>query len=224
MAKIGDVLTAPEAGWQRIQNTDPLFTYIGESWQNRSDSLYSGGTAHTSFPNGSEELGMQIKFDFKGSKLRIIAQMNNASPSNIEIEIDGVTYTYSEYATNTGATGCQSLVYEKLDLQNVIHSVVITKVSTGFIQLDAIDIDEDGELLPYNPIPEEPDQALLRVTMIDSSEREYKLPQADIHGFITWFTRAVGTGTSVYALNKMTGSKEYLAFDKIISFEVIPVA
>lgn len=82
--------------------------------------------------------------------------------------------------------------------------------------------------LPWTDDSEEPvepsEQAILRVTMIDSSEREYKLPKADIDGFITWFTRTVGTGTSVYVLNKMTGSKEYLAFDKIISFEVIPVA
>jgi hypothetical protein len=73
-------------------------------------------------------------------------------------------------------------------------------------------------------MPEETEQALLCVTMIDSSEREYKLPKAVIDGFVNWFTRTAGTGTTVYVLNKMTGSKEYLAFDKIISFEVIPVA
>lgn len=68
------------------------------------------------------------------------------------------------------------------------------------------------------------DKALLRITMIDSSEREYKLPMSEITGFITWFDRTIGTGTTVYVLNKMISSKEYLAFDKIISFEVIPVA
>ncbi|WP_371380765.1 hypothetical protein [Sporomusa aerivorans] len=50
-------------------------------------------------------------------------------------------------------------------------------------------------LLPYNPAPEEsedprdPEQTILRVTMIDSSEREYKLPNADLDGFVTWLTR-----------------------------------
>jgi hypothetical protein len=69
-------------------------------------------------------------------------------------------------------------------------------------------------------------QALLRVTMIDSSEREYQLSTAEIDSFITWYTRTIGTGTTCYVLNKKIGlqnSKEYLSFDKIISFEVIPL-
>lgn len=59
--------------------------------------------------------------------------------------------------------------------------------------------------------------------MIDSSEREYKLSMAEITGFVDWYDREVGTGTTVYVLNKMTGSKEYLAFDKVISFEVTEI-
>lgn len=72
--------------------------------------------------------------------------------------------------------------------------------------------------------PVEDGQALLRVTMLDSSEREYQLPRSEINGFINWYTRTVGTGTTCYMLTKSIGlqnSKEYLAFDKIISFEVI---
>jgi hypothetical protein len=57
--------------------------------------------------------------------------------------------------------------------------------------------------------------------MTDSSEREYTLSMAEINGFIEWFNRPVGTGTTGYVLTKMTpNTKEYLAFDKIISFEV----
>ena len=66
-------------------------------------------------------------------------------------------------------------------------------------------------------------KALLCVTMIDSSEREYQLSTAEIDAFINWFSRTVGTGTTCYVLNKNVGvhnSKEYLAFEKIISFEV----
>lgn len=71
--------------------------------------------------------------------------------------------------------------------------------------------------------PVEEGEALLRVTMIDSSEREYKLPMAEINSFVNWYDREVGTGTTVYVLNKMTGGKEYLAFEKIISFEVTEI-
>jgi hypothetical protein len=67
-------------------------------------------------------------------------------------------------------------------------------------------------------------QALLRVTMLDSSEREYRLTIAEIEGFISWYTRTIGTGISCYALNDIVdNSKEYLSFEKIISFKVIPL-
>lgn len=68
------------------------------------------------------------------------------------------------------------------------------------------------------------DQAQLRVTMIDSSEREYKLPKVDIDGFIGWLDSHSSGDTLSYPLNTAFGSKEHLLFDKIISFEVIPVA
>jgi hypothetical protein len=52
--------------------------------------------------------------------------------------------------------------------------------------LDAVDIDDNGELKPYNPTPSGSDQAFLRVTMIDSSERDYQLTTTEIGGFINW--------------------------------------
>ncbi|CUH96768.1 hypothetical protein P22_2879 [Propionispora sp. 2/2-37] len=74
--------------------------------------------------------------------------------------------------------------------------------------------------------PVEEGQGLLRVTMIDSSEREYQLSDSEINGFITWHQNHVSTDVASYMLKKKVGlqsSKEYLTFDKIISFEVIPL-
>jgi len=77
-----------------------------------------------------------------------------------------------------------------------------------------------GSVTPPTPTG----NALLRVTMIDSSEREYRLSTAEIDGFVNWYTRTIGTGISCYALNDIVdNSKEYLAFEKIISFKVIPL-
>jgi hypothetical protein len=70
--------------------------------------------------------------------------------------------------------------------------------------------------------PVESGHALLQVTMNNSNEREYKLSIAEIEGFINWFNHYTSTDTKSYMLNKIAG-KEYLAFDKIISFEVIPL-
>jgi hypothetical protein len=67
---------------------------------------------------------------------------------------------------------------------------------------------------------------LLRVTMNDSSEREYHLTTTEINGFINWVTCHISTGPNCYMLNKievLQNSKEYLMFEKIISFEVIPL-
>lgn len=90
--------------------------------------------------------------------------------------------------------------------------------------MDAVDIDENGELKPYNPTPSGADQVFLRVTMIDSSEREYKLPMSEISGFVAWMDRPATAGTSFYTFDKcITESKEYLLFDKIISFEVTEI-
>ncbi|WP_371371431.1 hypothetical protein [Sporomusa aerivorans] len=76
-------------------------------------------------------------------------------------------------------------------------------------------------------VPAEEGHGILRVTMTDFSEREYQLPIAEINGFVNWHVAHVNIDTASYALNKKIGSqssKDYFAFDKIISFEVIPVA
>lgn len=68
---------------------------------------------------------------------------------------------------------------------------------------------------------------LLRITMADSSEREYELTDDEISQFIAWCNRTVGTGNSLYSFDKtynigeFKNRKEYLMFEKIISFEVM---
>ncbi|VBB05553.1 fibronectin type iii [Lucifera butyrica] len=68
---------------------------------------------------------------------------------------------------------------------------------------------------------------LLRITMLDSSEREYELSDNEINKFIEWCNRTVGTGNAYYSFDKtynvgeFKNRKEYLMFEKIISFEVM---
>jgi hypothetical protein len=68
---------------------------------------------------------------------------------------------------------------------------------------------------------------LLRITMNDSSEREYQLSHDEINKFIEWCDRTVGTGKTLYVFDKtynvgeFKNRKEYLLFEKIISFEVM---
>lgn len=72
--------------------------------------------------------------------------------------------------------------------------------------------------------PDPVNQALLVVTMLDSSDREFQLSATEIDGFVNWYNHHASADTASYSLSKnigVQGSKEYLSFEKIISFEVI---
>ncbi|SHI66023.1 LamG-like jellyroll fold domain-containing protein [Propionispora hippei] len=124
---------------------------------------------------------------------------------------------YETIATNVAGTSCVDT--------NVVNGTTYYYVVTA--------INADGESANSNEAlatpqaeenPPSSGKALLRVTMIDSSEREYRLDRTEIDGFVNWYIRTIGTGISCYSVNDIVdGSKEYLAFEKIISFKVIPL-
>ena len=136
----------------------------------------------------------------------------------------------------TGATGYN--VKRSLTTGGPYETIATSVPGTSYVDTNVVNgttyyyvvtaINADGESANSNEAsatpqaaPVEGGQGLLRVTMIDSSEREYKLSLSEINGFINWFDRTVGTRTTVHVLNKLTpNSKEYLVFEKIISFEV----
>jgi hypothetical protein len=139
MVKVGDSLTVPENGWQRIDDTDSSITYEG-TWDVGSDSKYA--------EHYSNVLNDKIKFNFIGSKIRIINAVYNNRSQNIVIYIDGINCgkvmaydTTFKYFINT---------FEKLDLDYCEHCVEIVNKDTGYQVLDAIDIDKQGELRPYD--------------------------------------------------------------------------
>jgi len=66
--------------------------------------------------------------------------------------------------------------------------------------------------------------SLLQITMNDSSEREYKVTQIEVDNFIKWINSTGRTGDNCYKFDDVIDSStEYLIFEKIISFKVIPV-
>ena len=225
MATVGQPLTAPEAGWRRYDDTDSNISHKG-TWATRiASGMYGGSNLY------SNDADSTISFNFSGNRLRIISNSYSTRVPTI-VTVDGVIYTFNAYSSNSSLTNSQILQFELTDLSASEHSVVISNDST-FIQgtsaltIDALDIAENGELLPFNPKPEDSGQALLRVTVIDSSDHDYLLSSTEIDGFVNWFMKHTNADTAGYLLTKKTGtqnSKEYLAFDKIISFEVIPVA
>lgn len=142
MATIGSALTAPETGWERYDETDSNISYIG-TWSNLAvANLYNGNSKYNYVPENKS-----IRFNFIGSKIRIIQFKNNSS-SDYNIKIDGIDYGSVNILNST--TIYQILTFEKTGLSYKEHCVDLYGESTNKFNLDAIDIDDTGELKPYN--------------------------------------------------------------------------
>lgn len=151
----------------------------------------------------------------------------NAGDSQVTLIWESVTgatgYNVKRATTTAGpyeiiAANISGNSYVDTDVENgTTYYYVVTAIMAG---------EESGNSNEASALPEADDgQAILRVTMIDSSEREYKVTKAVANDFITWCNRSIGTGNSCYAFDKgIQSSKEYLFYEKISSFEVILIA
>ncbi|MFT8352727.1 Ig-like domain-containing protein [Clostridium saccharoperbutylacetonicum] len=133
-ATVGQQLTSPESGWQRFDDTNSNIFKNG-TWYSVTGSRFSGGSIAYSDTNGAT-----IKFIFYGTSFRIIDEKNTNRSNPILINIDGNSDTYNP----NGSVQQNTIVYQKLNLQLGIHSVVISNGNSR-IGLDAID--SDGYLL-----------------------------------------------------------------------------
>ncbi|WP_405158931.1 hypothetical protein [Paenibacillus sp. FSL H8-0283] len=156
VAQVGQRLFAPEPGWKRYDNSNSAIKYEGVGWISATgDSNTYAGTAHYIPLNGASS--NSIKFNFYGTKLRIIDLYWTNRVDNVTIEIDGKVSTWNP---NNPANKYQILVFEVSGLEKALHKVKLSTTSlSGTFSLDAIDIDLDGRLFH----PEE-------VTSIDELE------------------------------------------------------
>ncbi|HHL3302229.1 TPA: protein containing cell adhesion domain protein [Bacillus cereus] len=140
--QIGDVLKEPESGWKRFDDRDPNILYQGNWIENENITTHYRGTFHNKPSSSGDDSIIKALFDFSGTKLRIIAFMTTGSYDVGTIKIDGEAFNFS-YIKGTPTAQC--LVFEKLGLEPGVHKV---ELSGRYINLDAIDIDETGELIP----------------------------------------------------------------------------
>lgn len=313
MATIGQTLTAPAAGWKRYDDSDSNITYTAGWGKYYYSSAYQGSAARLGATGYND-----ITFNFTGTKLRIIGCTNSMRTSSIDVLVDGnLVENYSQISPSAVNQTLDVDIQNLSDVEHYVQIIPKNTTTTTDYYFDAVDIDENGELRPYNPkimsaptnlatnpgdsqvslswtavagaigynvkrsttaggsyetiattvsgtsyvdtnvvngttyyyvittvnadgesansneatatpqaVENHPSsgKALLRVTMIDSSEREYRLDKTEIDGFVNWYTRTIGTSISCYSVNDIVdSSKEYLAFEKIISFKVIPL-
>ncbi|MCU5131344.1 hypothetical protein OCA18_23160 [Bacillus cereus] len=137
--KVGDIIKKPELGWKRFDDTDSNFRYSG-AWGVTIDPDKYGGSAHNCPSN--DQLAT-VKFQFYGKALRIIGWLSPSYDTG-QISIDNLPTENINYKSNTVKQ--QTLLYEKFDLAESVHTVSLSGLNINF---DAIDI-LAGELIPFN--------------------------------------------------------------------------
>lgn len=148
MAIFGQILTSPEPGWKRYDDSDSNIIYGGDGWGRYSNSAYYNGSRHAC---SRTAIKPQIKFNFIGSKIVLVSSLYSSYSNKIEIKIDEKIYETSQVGS-----GNIAVFFVKEGLKFEEHAVEITKINQGGwdsdFNLDAIDIDENGQLKPYDPI------------------------------------------------------------------------
>ncbi|MCM3131539.1 discoidin domain-containing protein [Paenibacillus polysaccharolyticus] len=143
IAQVGQKLTAPEVGWKRYDDATSEIKYEGTGWVSaKGDSNTYAGTAHYVTLNGVTS--NNIKFDFYGTKMRIIDLYWTNRVNNVTIEIDGVISTWNP---NNSSNKYQVMVFEVIGLSETLHNVKIsTTSSSGTLSIDGVDVDSTGRL------------------------------------------------------------------------------
>lgn len=113
MANIGDYLPQAEQDWKRYDDTDKNINYIGDNWTffNEQFNGYKK-TIHSVESSPNEE---EIKFNFTGSKIRLIDFITSGRGKR-QIIIDNIKYEYSSQGSKSDTS---YLVFEKFDLKLV---------------------------------------------------------------------------------------------------------
>ncbi|MFS1516097.1 fibronectin type III domain-containing protein [Bacillus sp. SCS-151] len=156
-AEVGDqFVDAPEEGWTRYDDRSDILSFENE-WTFFTDetNLYYSDDSYAI----TKIDGAKVKFNFTGSNIRLIGPFNFGGTQNSTIKIDDQIYPLLQQHDSIPNAHFQSVYFEQLGLDDKEHSVEITYAGDGtqFI-FDAIDIAQNGELLPYNENiePEEP--------------------------------------------------------------------
>ncbi|SMD17929.1 hypothetical protein [Sporomusa malonica] len=204
----------------------------------------------TTFPN-SQEMSVELvvdeegEFEFDAIDIDEIGEFKPYSPVLVPTNLTataGDSKVTLSWAAVTGATGYN--VKRATTAGGPYTPIASNESGTSYVDSSVINgatyyyvvtaITADGESANSNEASATPaavvtpppttGNKLLRVTVIDSSDHDYQLPIADIDAFVNWYMKHTSADTAGYMLTKKVGtqnSREYLAFDKIISFEVL---
>ena len=186
-------LLQPETGWKRYDDTDSNIVYNGTGWIRKT---VSGRNIYNNTWNYSFNVGDSYDIYFKSSNVRLICLTSSGQmqDNNIKIILDDNIIEYKCFYNNNGNNQGSWLVFEKLNLDNTLHHIKVVLLKGNgsgkdCIELDAIDIDEDGFLLNetvYNYIRNL--QPSSNETIVFNKVKKTNLPNTTDNKFAIYFT------------------------------------
>ena len=198
-ATVGQQLLQPEIGWRRYDDTDSKINYVGNWGIAPSANYYNNGDAYTRNKADS------YNFKFYGSKLRLISNMAKDRVNTI-VNIDGIDYSYSSYSNIT-----KDSVYLVFDTSLTLgtHTVNVKNAdnfvsNTNYLVLDAIDIDDTGNLI-YSNESISLDQSSMDINVGDSQQLTATTTPASVG--VTW-TSSDSSVATVDSNGNVTGVKD----------------
>lgn len=139
MAVIGEQLLQPEVGWKRYDDRSKYF--FATHCELLTGATYYNETVMKLNTNA------KLTIKFTGNRIRVIGYHSTTQGIATFVIDNSLVGTYN---CNTSPVGAQRLIFEATELSNGEHIIVIENNSLSMIQIDAIDIDENGTLLhPY---------------------------------------------------------------------------
>jgi uncharacterized repeat protein (TIGR01451 family) len=194
-ATVGQQLTSPESGWRRFEPDDARFIKNGTWIYNTEYFKTSKGIAYY-----TKSTTDSFDFKFYGSKIRLMVYSDKYSAKDCIINIDGIPHSFSNYSELSTQN---SLVYQ-LDIPLGVHKVTIKTNEPNYVEVDAIDIDNTGDLVnPNESITL--DKSTMNLTQGDSGQLVATTTPAGAQ--VTWKSSDSSVAT-VDSTGKVTAAKE----------------
>ncbi|MHA6529130.1 fibronectin type III domain-containing protein [Paenibacillus sp. BAC0078] len=221
-----------------VKNTPKSFVF-------ENDKEYKFYRINVTANNGSSAQTVNLTIHELKMMEKIVEAPNSptnlvATGSDTKIDLqwasfsDAASYTVKRSLTAGGPY--TTIVSDVTDLTYVDHSVV--NGTTYYYVVTAlrnkIESPNSNEVsaTPKKVVQPDPepigDRAILTITLVNGTEKEYDLPIAEVDAFLTWYdARDAGRGPGMYAIDKHTNNKgpfkkrkDYVVFDKILTYEV----